>query len=95
MNALRVDLYFHDDATVIVVAGELDLITAEQFAEALRLTSDPVIVDMTELGFIDSTGLAVLAYAWREGRDVRIRGAEGTVKRAFEICGFGDRLGTL
>lgn len=74
------------------VGGELDLVTAEQFAEALRLTSGPVTVDMAKLSFIDSTGIAVLAYQWREGRDVKLRGAHGVVRRALEITGFADHL---
>lgn len=88
MNALHVDLQFHDDETVIELAGELDLVTAEQFGDALRLTSDPVIVDMEGLRFIDSTGLNVIGYAWRSGRDVKIVNPQGTVRRALEIVGF-------
>ena len=42
-----------DDAAVIRVIGELDLATAPQLRE--------VLLDLSELAFIDSSGLSVLA----------------------------------
>lgn len=55
----------HDqDAAVISVRGEIDLRTAPTLSEALLPTLEhdtgPVVVDLSEVTFIDSTGVHVL-----------------------------------
>lgn len=73
--------------------GDLDIVTAPQLTDALDLLPPgPVTIDAAELRFIDSTGIGALAYQWRKGRPITVTGAEGTVRRAFEICGFTDWL---
>ncbi|HVR33579.1 MAG TPA: STAS domain-containing protein [Acidimicrobiia bacterium] len=48
----------------VVVRGEIDLKTAPELDEALDgLKADPLVVDMTDVTFIDSTGLRVLVMA--------------------------------
>ena len=51
-------------AVVVTVRGECDLLTADplrtQLAAQVRAGRDHVVVDLTELAFIDSTGLSVL-----------------------------------
>jgi anti-sigma B factor antagonist len=83
-----------DDRTaVVVVRGEIHLATAPQFSEELnRVIAEGrtrVVVDLTAVGFVDSTGLSVLLNALR-----RITRAEGslvlvctnpTVLRLFEV----------
>ena len=53
-----------DGAHVVSVEGEIDMVTAPQFeAELLRAVEaarHPVVVDLTECDFLDSTALAVL-----------------------------------
>jgi anti-sigma B factor antagonist len=59
----------HDeDARVVVVAGEIDMVTAPEFARALEsasVGSRRVVADLTEVGFFDSSGLAALVRAHR------------------------------
>ena len=54
----------------IFVTGELDLGTAPKLAHELRgsRTGGPVsiLLDMTDCGFIDSSGLALIIESWRE-----------------------------
>ena len=56
-----------DGAHVVSVEGEIDMVTAPQFeAELLRAVEaarHPVVVDLTECDFLDSTALAVLIEA--------------------------------
>src|SRR5437763_7877357 len=56
-----------DDATVICVAGELDVLTAPRFAslvtEIIRTRPVAVIVDLRETDFLDSAGLHILLNA--------------------------------
>ncbi len=70
---------------VIVVRGELDVGTTPLLSGALRTVvlggRDRVVLDMSEVSFIDSTGLSVLVSAlrWltREGRTLAIACHEG------------------
>src|SRR3954454_15303070 len=83
-----------DDRTVLLrVAGEIHATTAPAFSERLNETlangTTGVILDLTGVEFIDSTGLSVLLNGLR--RVTRVRGsmvlacANPTVLRLFEI----------
>jgi anti-sigma B factor antagonist len=87
------------DAYVVSVSGELDIATADRFAEELERTAERsarrVIVDLVGLTFIDSVALGVLTEGAR-----RLRAAGGTcivvsqdprILRVFEITGL-DRI---
>ena len=54
-----------DGAIVVAVAGELDLCSSHTLREALLAAADSgaasIVVDLSELSLIDSTGLGVLA----------------------------------
>jgi anti-sigma B factor antagonist len=52
-----------DGSTVVVAAGEIDVATSPALREALRVAaelSSKVIVDLSAVTFLDSTGLGVL-----------------------------------
>ncbi|MFD5827222.1 STAS domain-containing protein [Lentzea sp. NPDC060358] len=52
--------------SVVRVAGEIDLSNTDSFAAALEGTTGPLVVDLTEVLYIDSAGMSVLfAYADR------------------------------
>ena len=82
-----------DDSVVIRVAGEIHATTAPEFSERLNAAiaggKTGVILDLTSVEFIDSTGLSVLLNGLR--RVTRARGsmvlacANPTVLRLFEI----------
>ena len=86
---------------VIALAGELDLSGAPALDEEIaRLASDDgvrrVVLDLRGLGFLDSSGLRVVALAARRldgaGRSLTlVRGSE-TVQRVFEITRMEERL---
>jgi anti-anti-sigma factor len=83
-----------DDRTAVIsVRGEIHLATAPEFSQRLNAViaegKTAVIVDLTEVGFIDSTGLSVLLNALR-----RITRSDGslmlvctnpTVLRLFQV----------
>jgi anti-sigma B factor antagonist len=85
------------DAQVIVLAGELDLVTVDDLALAIdvaEVTSARVIVvDLRMLEFVDSAGLRGIVEARRrlEQRLILVRGPR-SVHRVFELCGLAERL---
>lgn len=83
-------------ADVVRIYGELDLVHGDEVQLALESASDDVVVDLSELEFVDSTGLSSLLLARRhlEGRGhaLEIRGARGAVRKVFEAAGLADVL---
>jgi anti-sigma B factor antagonist len=87
-------------STVVVKAsGELDLMTVPQLEEALadaQLDRGDIVLDLSELDFIDSTGVHLVLRVWqasqRDGWQLSITGAGPDVTRAFELVGLLDRL---
>lgn len=85
---------------VIAFAGELDLANAGTAENALDSSladaSIPVIVDMRELEFIDSTGIALLVSALsRNEGGVRVSfipSDSPAVTRVLELTGLAERL---
>ncbi|MGV9213081.1 STAS domain-containing protein [Micromonospora sp. RB23] len=82
------------------LAGELDLSTADELAAAIdRLSAAGerrVLLDLTELTFCDSTGMAVFVrgdnQATADGGWLRITGASGRVERVLRITGLAEVL---
>lgn len=60
-----VAVQWRDDVVVVTVSGELDLVTAPQLSEsmALVLEKNPaaVVVDLSNVGFLASAGMSLLA----------------------------------
>jgi anti-sigma B factor antagonist len=63
----------HRDVAVLAVSGEIDLWTAEEFRQALRrlqATNERVVVDLSGVPFVDSSGLGVLVGGLKRARDI-------------------------
>jgi anti-sigma B factor antagonist len=83
----------------ICVRGELDLSDAPELGrllEAERAAGHDLVVDLRELTFIDSSGLAVLVWAAqsaaRAGRGLRLLPPAGAAMRTFEVTGLRELL---
>lgn len=93
MQPFCVDVVPSRDEVVVEAIGELDLQSAEVLERAVaRLRSgghDRVVVDLRQVGFIDSTGLRVLLGlhrdAQREGRAISLMPGPPQVQRIFEL----------
>ncbi len=74
---LRVDVVESDDHALITAVGEIDLDTCDQVADAvssvLAAGGRRVLLDFSEVTFIDSSGLAVLVRAHRQAQSVGAR----------------------
>jgi anti-sigma B factor antagonist len=88
------------DERVISLAGELDLSNADRLRDALhgamRSGATRVVVDLSGLGFIDSTGLRTLLRGQQASRaDSNILSfvrARGQVERVMRMAGIEDEL---
>ena len=90
----------HSGTTAIVrLVGELDIATAPALAEALQALEAPckrIILDLTSLEFIDSTGLrlAVVEHGRSnmDGFEFVIAGATGPVLKVLRLTGLDVTL---
>lgn len=90
----------HGTATVIQLAGECDLAQRDKLRRVIDdvFGSNPecVILDLSGLSFIDSTGiqavLDVSKQADRKGVRLSICHGPPSVQRVFEVCGLTGRL---
>jgi anti-anti-sigma factor len=94
-----------EGSTTFKPRGELDLATApeleDQVLSAVRSGAQPVVLDLRELTFMDSTGVRTIVAAHQAaeetGHDLRvIRPArDSAVSRVIEISGIDDALGLV
>jgi anti-sigma B factor antagonist len=93
VQGLQVEEGQRDGATVVRLAGELDLLAVPglrgRFADIVRRSADDVVLDMCDVTFIDSTGLAtmlnVLRRLTRADRRLAIACGEGPVMRMLRL----------
>jgi len=90
-----------DGDRVVMLAGEIDMATAPEFAAAVAslCTSDSRLVfDLTAVTFMDSSGLSVIATSLarlgHDGATACVRGASPLIRRTIEISGL-DKSGLL
>ncbi len=81
--------------------GEVDLATVPDLQTKLDVlvhaTDDDLVLDCSELEFIDSTGIAMVVYAHQAlevlGRRCSVENISSRVRRPFDILGLTERLG--
>lgn len=88
-----------DAAAHVVVAGELDICGVPHMDRALRRAErdgGPIVVDMQELEFLDSSGLQLLLATdlrlRSAGRRLILRGVQTDVRWCLELTGADRRL---
>ena len=99
MAELRFAMETHGTAVVVTAHGELDITSSQRFDDCLSeaaAESDRVILDMSEVDFMDTTALAVIVAHWRRQADAGGRfllaGARYRYTKALWITGLADRL---
>jgi anti-sigma B factor antagonist len=89
-----------DGYELLTVQGELDIANAPRMLtvlnEAIADMAAPLVVDLTDVAFMDSTGLALLMNARRRavrlGHGFAIVCPKGPIARVFEIADMVQRL---
>ena len=89
----------HLDYRVLVLAGEIDMHTApglrDQLFALIEEDRRPLVVDLTDISFCDSTGVNIAAaarkHANRHGVMLAVVGLRGRVAKIFRMTGM-DRL---
>ncbi len=80
----------------LVLAGEIDSYTAPELAERLEADPSLLVLDLTDVTFIDSSGLRVLVEGHRRrveaGSSLTLRTPSAAVQRLLEISGLAGHL---
>lgn len=82
-----------DGAVIVSLAGELDLAAVELEPLLLRIAESgataTIVLDMSDLDFIDAYGVGVIVSAWTaaraRGRVLRVDGLHGLPARVFRL----------
>jgi anti-sigma B factor antagonist len=100
----------HGDVTVVIIETDLDATKSQKakqlLGETIQEGNVKIVVDLSSVAFIDSSGLGALVSALKRvrpsGGDVRICGASKEVETIFELTRltkvfrmFGDRQTAL
>jgi anti-sigma B factor antagonist len=84
------------DPPVIRICGEVDMsnvVSVETgIANAMVGRPERIVLDLSELRFIDSSGIAVLLRAAEKTQRVELRNPSSVVKRIIEATGLSDVL---
>ncbi|MFN2535777.1 MAG: STAS domain-containing protein [Pseudonocardiaceae bacterium] len=97
---LRLESYRCGEAVVVVVAGEIYMLTAARMQETLIAQLSPrpelMVIDLEGVGFLGSMGLTALALTERLAREpgveVRIVATSRATLRPLEITGMASDL---
>lgn len=100
VGPIAVDVLHEGGAVVVVVSGEVDLLTANELLDALLDQVDRkhgrLIVDLDDVQFLSSSGLSALALTDRAARensvDLRVVATSRVTLRPLQITGMTEQL---
>lgn len=90
-----------DGLAVVMVAGDIDLGTGDRLEQEIAAVTDTagtttIVVDLSEVSFLDSTGIGILVHGRRiadaAGQEYRITGARDVVLQVLKITGVWSYL---
>jgi anti-anti-sigma factor len=89
-NELQVSVSRSPGGVTVIVAGEIDKANADRFRRELdTLTGeDPITIDLTEVTYLDSSGVAVLFDRVGRGTTRIVAGSRCRVRSVMEITGL-------
>jgi anti-sigma B factor antagonist len=88
-----------DGTAIIVLIGDLDIVTSRQLDDTLtdaRRTVERVVLDLAAVDFMDTSSLAVIVNHWKglvaAGGSLALAGARFQYTRTLWITGLADRI---
>ena len=89
-----------ESAAAARLSGDLDIVTSDdvkrELVELIDAGHPALVLDLSDVGFVDSSGLGVLVavhrHAESKGGGFVVRSAPPQVRRLFEITRLGDLL---
>ena len=99
--SLKVDVDDTADEVVVILNGEMDTHSArtvtDRLNDAVGDRTPSLVVDATDLQFLDSSGISELLRLRQRavdgGGEFRVRSASTSVRRVLEITGLMELLG--
>jgi anti-anti-sigma factor len=77
---------------VVKISGELDIVSVsyldDQIAALLGRAADRVDLDLSDLEFMDSSGISLLLRISNQFGPLHVRGARPLVRRVVEVTGL-------
>lgn len=100
MSILSLEIVHCESSVRVALEGELDYSSALTLDDELRRAEADaakiMVLDLSELRFVDSTGLAIIASACRRmrrsGRRLIVACPTQAVRRIFSLTGMLERL---
>ena len=93
----RLEVSSGSDELAISLAGELDMASLPSVAapldELLGREAQPVVLDLSGLTFLDSSGVTLLVRIANHFGQVRTHAATEPVRRVVEVLGLSERFG--
>lgn len=97
---LRLNVSCEGDAICLMVSGEVDLLTGSELCDSVTFAAEQasrVLVDLSEVSFIDSSGVAALLLAQRRARghgsQVVVTAASHEVATVLRLADVAHHLG--
>jgi len=82
------------DRIVVAMAGEIDLSVVDDLRASILPSLDggavDVVLDLSDVGFLDSSGITLLLEIGRRARSIRLRGASSPVRLVIDATGLAD-----
>lgn len=95
-SVLRAEVEAGEDATVLRLWGEMDISSVGAVRpvidEALAGAPDSLVVDLSGLTFMDSSGIALLLSVAERVERMRLRHPSDSICRLIELTGLEDAL---
>jgi anti-sigma B factor antagonist len=98
-EALTIKVQHEQDYTIVTPAGEIDIFTAPPLRERLfelAASGRPLVVDLDQVGFIDSAGLSALIgtakRAAAHGGSLCAACARPKIRKTFRLTGLDRQI---
>lgn len=98
MTEFAVTSHREDGCLVVAPTGELDIATVDavKVEIARRVADETLVLDLTGIDFLDTSGIQLVVESWRaareDGFELSVRRARPRVQRVFEIAGLDGVL---